>query len=144
MTELNGEMLAELRAAFLTESMNVQRYAHFAEVAGIEGHLALAELFQKLCATTACVARGHLDLLQEVVDPATDLPMGGTGSNAACALAGELDETTRLYPRLATAAHDTGLADVASWFETLVALKKAHTARLEQALATVTPEGEAP
>ncbi|MFE0420249.1 rubrerythrin family protein [Streptomyces tendae] len=131
MAELNGRMYDALRAAFQTESMNVQRYAHFAEIAEIEGHVALASIFRDLQASAACVARGHLDLLQDVADPATATPIGESALNVAAGLNGELSESTDLYPALVAEAHEEGLADVAGWLETLCLLKTAHTTRLQ-------------
>ncbi|MFI7210890.1 rubrerythrin family protein [Micromonospora maritima] len=132
---MSSQLFADLRAAFASESMTAQRYAYFAEIAEIEGHLAVAQTLRELASTTDCVAHGHLDLLRFEADPSTRQPLGDTELNVAAALTGELHESADLYPKLSEHAHDEGLADVASWLETLTALKGAHVTRLQSTLA---------
>jgi rubrerythrin len=134
MLGMSSQLFGDLRAAFASESMAAQRYTYFAEIAEIEGHLELAQTLRELARTTDCVAHGHLDLLRFVADPSTRQPLGDTELNVAAALTGELHESTDLYPKLSEHAHDEGHADLASWLETLTALKGAHVARLEAAL----------
>jgi rubrerythrin len=134
MSELNDSLYRGLQSTFEAESANVQRYAFFAQIAEIEGHGETARLFRELADSLAVAAQGHLDHLRQVDDPATRLPIGGTEHNLAAALAGELDEGSGTYRALAEEARSEELPDLASWFETLVALKRAHVARLERAL----------
>jgi rubrerythrin len=144
MADLTPQPLADLRSAFAAEAMNAQRYAYFAEVAEIEGHAAVAKLFRDLTATAACVARGHLDFLQHAADPTTSRPIDDTRAQLVAALAGAAQEANEFYPQLAGKALDQGQADVASWLETLSALKRSHTAKLDQVLATLAePAGRA-
>jgi rubrerythrin len=138
MNDISATLHADLRTAFQAESMSVLRYIYFAQVAAIEGHQDTARLFTELAESLSCVAHGHLDFLRYVADPGTDRQIGDTAANLAAATFGELTESTNLYPRLATAAHTEGLADVASWLETLCALKRAHAARLDEALCGLT------
>lgn len=134
MGELSEGLFAELRDAFRAEAETVQRYTYFAQVAEIEGHQVVAKLFGDLAESVACVAHGHLDLLGQTADPTTDQPIGETPLNLAAALTGELREADDVYTRLTSLAHNEGHADVASWLTNLSALKKAHVAKLDQAL----------
>lgn len=137
MAELSKSLFADLRAAFATEAMTVQRYTYFAQVAEIEGHVEIADLFGELAESVACAAHGHIDFLQHIADPSTDSPIGETRLNLASALSGGLREATETYPRLAGTAHTEGLADVASWLETLSAHKKAQVAKIDRALTAL-------
>ena len=132
--------LAEgLQAAFAAESMSAQRYASFARTAEIEGLVDVARVFSELAESAACAAQGHLDMLG-YVDPATGLPIGDSGLNLASAVAAALKESSGTYPDLAAAAHGEGVADTASWLETMAALKKWHVTRLNEALGALSPE----
>ncbi len=130
--------MGDLRSAFVSESMATQRLSYFAEVAEIEGYTVVARLLREVLQSTVCVAHGHLDFLQHEGDPLTDRPIGDTRLNLAAVLTGELRDAVEVYPRLAEAAGRAGLADAASWFETLCALKRAHVRRLEAALTALT------
>lgn len=133
MTALSDGFFDQLRAAFIAEASTVLRFRYFAQISEIEGSLDTARLFTDLAESAACVAHGHLDFLQTVADPATGRPMGDTDLNLAAAVSSEIDAATVRYPALAQEAHNEGLADVASWLETLCALKHAHLARLTAA-----------
>ncbi|WP_223166589.1 rubrerythrin family protein [Nonomuraea sp. SYSU D8015] len=137
MSELSRSLFEGMREAFVAESMTAQRYAYFAQIAEIEGHLEVSKLLGELAESVACAAHGHLDFLQYVADPATDQPIGETHLNLASSITGGLQEADELYPRLAAIAHSEGFADVASWLETLCALKKTHVTKLNQALAAM-------
>jgi rubrerythrin len=130
------DLVSGLHAAFAAESMTAQRYAYFAQAAEIEGMLDLARLFSELAESAACAAHGHLDMLQDA-DPMTGQPIGESRLNLAAAMAAALREASEFYPGLAETAHAQGVADTASWLETLAALKKAHMARLNEALAAL-------
>lgn len=136
--ESNRELLAGLRTAFAAEAMTAQRFTYFARVADIEGYPEIARLFDEMAESIACAAHGHVDWLQQVADPATERPIGDTQLNLAASVESELDEASRLYPALAEAARSDGLDDVASWFDTLRALKAAHVDKLERALDELT------
>ena len=69
-----------------------------------------------------------------VADPATDLPIGETDRNLGAAIIAETYEYTELYPAMAAQARGDGFTDVASWFETLAKLKRAHVTTLKQAV----------
>jgi rubrerythrin len=130
------DLVAGLHAAFAAESMTVQRYTYFAQAAEIEGMVDLARLFTELAESAACAAHGHLDMLQ-YTDPMTGQPIGESRLNLAAAVSAALKEASDSYPALAATAHAGGVADSASWLETLGALKKAHVARLNDALTAL-------
>jgi rubrerythrin len=141
MSEFSEEILSGLRTAFTAEAAAVQRYSYFAQTAEIEGQMHVARLFSELADSLACAAHGHLDFLRDVADPVSEQPIGDTTLNLANAMAVELREATELYPNLASAALDAGLADVASWMMTLSALKKAQVAKLQEVLMDAAAEG---
>jgi rubrerythrin len=145
--ETSQELLSGLRTAFAAEAMTAQRFTYFARVADVEGYPDIARLFDEMAESIACAAHGHVDWLQHVADPSTDRPIGDTQLNLAAAVAGAVHEASQLYPALAEAARTDGFADVASWFDTLHALKSSHVAKLERALDALTaraPEGRLP
>jgi hypothetical protein len=70
-----------------------------------------------------------LQYLEEVGDPATGEPIGGTDDNLKAAIAGETHEYTDMYPGMARAARDEGFEEIADWFETLAKAEKSHAGR---------------
>ena len=77
---------------------------------------------------------GHLEYLEAVGDPATGLPIGGTGDNLKAAIAGETHEYTDMYPGMAKSARDEGFDEIADWFETLAKAERSHANRFQKAL----------
>lgn len=126
-----------LERSFADESGTVQRYEYFARIARIEGFLDTAELFSELAEGGLQSAHGGLDFLVRVADPATRLPFGETRRNLAVSIHAETWQFTELYPAMADKARADGFPDIASWFETLAKLKRAHVARLHRAAAEV-------
>jgi len=143
MTAPGPAFLAELATAFAAEAMAAQRYGYFARIAEIEGRTEMAVLFSRLAESVACVAQGHMDVLRDVGEE-NENPIGDTSTNLASAVKTELDEADSLYPRLKAAVLTEGLADVESWLTTVMALKQAHLARLDQALTGIVGGWEAP
>lgn len=126
-----------LVAAFTAESVNVQRYTYFAQVAEIEGHAEAATLFRQLAAHASCVAHGHLDQLG-MSEEETEEPVGDTAANLLASLRRERFDIHGALAGAAEEARDAGLPDLASWYRTLVALKSHHLRRLETALSNAT------
>ena len=85
-------------------------------------------------------ARGHLEDLEEVGDPAIGLPIGGTVDNLKASVAGEPHQYTDMYPGMAKAARDEGFDEIADWFETLAKAAKCHAGKLRKTLDTVLAE----
>ena len=79
-------------------------------------------------------ARGHLEFLEAVGDPATGLPIGATGDNLKAAIAGETHEYTDMYPGMARTAREEGFDEIVDWFETLAKAERPHAGRFQKAL----------
>ena len=75
-----------------------RRYLYFAAKADVEGYNDVAAVFRSTAEGETGHAHGHLEYLEEVGDPATGLPIGGTALNLAAAIAGETHEYTDMYP----------------------------------------------
>ena len=123
-----------LKDAFAGESQANRRYLYFAKVADVEGHPDLAGLFRDTAEGETGHAHGHLEYLEEVGDPATGKPIGGTSDNLRAAIAGETHEYTDMYPGMARTARDEGFDEIADWFETLAKAEKSHAGRFQRAL----------
>jgi rubrerythrin len=78
-----------LKAAFAGESQANRRYLYFAQKADIEGYNDVSAVFRSTAEGETGHAYGHLEYLEEVGDPATGKPIGGTADNLRAAIAGE-------------------------------------------------------
>jgi len=123
-----------LKDAFAGESQANRRYLYFAQKADIEGHNDVAAVFRSTAEGETGHAHGHLEYLEEVGDPATGLPIGGTTDNLKAAIAGETHEYTDMYPGMAKTARDEGFDEIADWFETLGKAERSHANRFQKAL----------
>src|SRR5918999_887369 len=65
-----------LKAAFAGESQANRRYLYFAAKADVEGHNDVSALFRSTAEGETGHAHGHLEYLEQVGDPATNLPIG--------------------------------------------------------------------
>ncbi|MBE0594103.1 MAG: rubrerythrin [Gemmatimonadales bacterium] len=126
-----------LKDAFAGESQANRRYLYFANKADVEGRTDVAALFRSTAEGETGHAHGHLDYLAKVGDPATDMPIGDTGSNLKSAVAGETHEYTDMYPGMAASARDEGFVEIAEWFETLAKAERSHANRFSKALAAL-------
>ncbi|HKJ95869.1 MAG TPA: rubrerythrin family protein [Gammaproteobacteria bacterium] len=135
MASLHGTKTHEnLKEAFAGESMANRRYLYFAQKADVEGHNDISAVFRSTAEGETGHAHGHLEFLEEVGDPATDEPIGGTEANLKSAIAGETHEYTDMYPGMARAARDEGFDEIADWFETLAKAERSHAGRFKKAL----------
>ena len=123
-----------LRDAFAGESQANRRYLYFANKADIEGQNDVAALFRSTAEGETGHAHGHLEFLEAVGDPATNLPIGRTRENLKAAVAGETHEYTDMYPGMAKSAREEGFDEVADWFETLAKAERSHANRYQKAL----------
>ena len=126
-----------LKDAFAGESQANRRYLYFANKADVEGRPDVAALFRSTAEGETGHAHGHLDYLAQVGDPATDMPIGDTGSNLKSAVAGETHEYTDMYPGMAAAAREEGFDEIAEWFETLAKAERSHANRFTKALSSL-------
>jgi rubrerythrin len=133
--QLKGSKTQEsLKAAFAGESQANRRYLYFAAKADVEGQNDVAAVFRSTAEGETGHAHGHLEYLEAVGDPATDLPIGGTRNNLKAAIAGETHEYTDMYPGMAKTARQEGHDEVADWFETLAKAERSHANRYQKAL----------
>jgi rubrerythrin len=133
--ELKGSKTeGNLKAAFGGESQANRRYLYFASKADVEGYNDVSAVFRSTAEGETGHAFGHLEYLEAVGDPATDLPIGGTAENLKSAIAGETHEYTDMYPGMAKIARDEGFHEIADWFETLAKAERSHANRFQKAL----------
>ena len=97
----------------------------------------MSALFRSTAEGETGHAHGHLEYLEQVGDPATNLPIGRTRENLKAAVAGETHEYTDMYPGMAKQARDDGFGEIADWFETLAKAEKSHAGRFQKALDTL-------
>jgi rubrerythrin len=128
---------ANLKEAFAGESQANRRYLYFAQKADVEGYPDVAALFRSVAEGETGHAFGHFDLLAEVGDPVTGVPVGATDDNLKSAIAGETYEYTEMYPGFAKSARDEGFDQAAEWFETLARAEKSHAGRFTEGLKHV-------
>jgi rubrerythrin len=126
-----------LKAAFAGESQANRRYLYFAQKADVEGFNDVAAVFRSTAEGEPGHAHGHLEYMDEVGDPATDAPIGGTDLNLKSAIVGETHEYTDMYPGMARTAREEGFDEIADWFETLAKAEKSHAGRFQKALDTL-------
>ncbi len=130
----DSKTLQNLKDAFAGESQANRRYLYFAQKADIEGHNDTAAVFRSTAEGETGHAHGHLEFMEEVGDPATGLPIGGTRANLAASIAGETHEYTDMYPGMTKTAREEGFDEIADWFETLAKAEKSHAGRFTRAL----------
>lgn len=123
-----------LKDAFAGESQANRRYLYFAAKADVEGYNDVSAVFRSTAEGETGHAHGHLEFLEGVGDPVTDLPIGSTESNLKSAIAGETYEYTDMYPGMASAARDEGFEEIADWFETLAKAERSHANRFQKSL----------
>jgi rubrerythrin len=133
--ELKGSKTEEnLKQAFAGESQANRRYLYFAAKADVEGYNDVSAVFRSTAEGETGHAHGHLDYLEEVGDPVTDLPIGATEDNLKSAIAGETYEYTDMYPGMAKAAREEGFDEISDWFETLAKAERSHANRFQKSL----------
>jgi rubrerythrin len=138
MPDLTGSKTFEnLKRAFASEAQANRRYLYFARLADVEGYPEIAGLFRDTAEGEAGHAQGYLDLIREVGDPATGLPIGDTPKNLESAIAGETHETLEVYPAMAATARAEGYLEIATWFERLAKAEGNHAARFKKGLDSI-------
>jgi rubrerythrin len=138
MQKLKGTKTHEnLKYAFAGESQANRRYLYFASKADVEGYNDVSAVFRSTAEGETGHAHGHLEFLEAVGDPVTDLPIGATADNLRSAVAGETHEYTDMYPGMVKAARAEGFDEIADWFETLAKAERSHANRFQKALDTL-------
>ena len=126
-----------LKDAFAGESQANRRYLYFAAKADVEGYNDVSAVFRSTAEGETGHAHGHLEYLEQVVVPATGLPIGETKLNLKSAVAGETHEYSDMYPGMAKQAREEGFSEIADWFETLAKAERSHANRFQKALETL-------
>jgi len=112
-----------LRDAFAGESQARNKYTYFAAVAQQEGYGKIAAIFLETADNEREHAKLHLNLLGGI---------GSTIDNLRAAAAGELDECTEMYPRMAQEAQEEGFPAIAFLFESIGKIEKTHQERYQK------------
>jgi rubrerythrin len=130
MAELKGSRTEKnLRAAFAGESQARNKYTYFASVAKKEGYEQIAAIFLETAEQEKEHAKLHLKALGGI---------GDTVANLKAAAAGESEETTDMYPRMAKEAREEGFDDIARVLEGIGRIERKHQERYEKLLQNLT------
>lgn len=114
-----------LKEAFAGESQARNKYTYYASVAKKEGYEKIAAIFQETADNEKAHAKLHFKLLNG---------LGTTAENLKAAAAGEEEEHTSMYPRMAQEAREEGFNDIAFMFEAIGAIEKRHKERYQKLL----------
>jgi rubrerythrin len=115
-----------LMDAFAGESQARNKYTYFASIARKEGYEKIAAIFQETADNEKEHAKLHFKLLAGI---------GTTADNLRAAAAGETDEYTDMYPRMAREAKEEGFADIAYLFDAIGRIERHHQERYSALLA---------
>ena len=126
-----------LKAAFAGGCQDNLRYLYFAEKADVEGYNDVSAVFRSIAEGETSHAHGHLEFLEEIGDPVTNLPVGPTLDNLKASIASETHEYTNMYPGMAKIAREEDFDEVADWFEILAKAERSHANRFQKALDTL-------
>ena len=124
-TEMN------LREAFAGESQARNKYTYFASVAKKQGFEQIAEIFLK----TAENEKEHAKLWFKHLGE-----LGDTAANLKAAAAGENEEWTSMYKRMAEEAEEEGFTVIAAQFRAVANIEKTHEERYQALLKNVLEE----
>ena len=130
MAELKGSKTEQnLRDAFAGESQARNKYTYFASVAKKEGYEQIAAFFLLTAEQEKTHAKLHFKALNG---------LGDTLANLKAAAAGEHEEWTEMYPRMAQEARAEGFAELARIFDGLAKIEKEHEGRYQALLENLT------
>jgi rubrerythrin len=129
MADIKGtKTMKNLMEAFAGESQARNKYTYFASAAKKEGYEKIAEFFLETAENEKEHAKLHFKYLGGI---------GSTIENLKAAAAGELEEHTDMYPRMAREARAEGFDEIAYVFEAIGDIEKAHKQRFLQLLKEV-------
>jgi rubrerythrin len=127
MADIKGTKTEQnLKDAFAGESQARNKYTYFASVAKKEGFEKIAAIFLETADNEKEHAKLHFKHLSGI---------GSTIDNLKAAAAGEREETTDMYPRMAREAKEEGFTDIAFLFESIGKIEKVHQERYQKLLA---------
>ena len=131
MANLKGTRTGKnLMEAFAGESQARNKYTYFASKAKKEGYEQIAAFFEE----TAGNEKEHAKIWFKLLCGG-DVP--GTADNLKAAAAGEHEEWTEMYKRMAAEAREEGFGDIASLFELVGNIEKEHEERYLKLLKNV-------
>ena len=114
-----------LQEAFAGESQARNKYTYFASAAKKEGYEKIAAIFLETAENEKEHAKLHFKHLSGI---------GSTIDNLKAAAAGETEEFTDMYPRMAQEARAEGFTEIAFLFESIGKIEKAHQQRYQMLL----------
>lgn len=117
-----------LEEALAGESMARNKYDYFSSVALKAGYVQIANIF----AETALNEKEHAKIWAKQLEL-----IGDVEANLKAAAAGELFETSKMYPRMAQEALEEGHPEIAKLFKEISEVEKAHEARYRKLLANL-------
>lgn len=131
MAELKGTKTEKnLMEAFAGESMARNKYTYFASKAKKDGYQQIAAIFEETAANEKEHAKLWFKFLCGGAIPSTE-------KNLVLAAAGENEEWTDMYARMAEEADVEGFADIAQLFRSVGAIEKEHEERYLKLLDNV-------
>ena len=111
-----------LMEAFAGESQARNKYTYFASKAKKDGFEQIASIFEE----TAGNEKEHAEIWFKLLCGGA---IPSTAENLKTAAAGENDEWTEMYKRMAADAREEGFADIAFLFDSVGAIEKEHEER---------------
>ena len=137
MPTLKGSKTANnLLHAFAGESQARNRYTYYSSIAKKEGYVQIANIFEETANQEKEHAKRLMKLLNaelkgEALHVEGDFPimLGTTAECLKAAAAGENEEWTDMYARMAKEAREEGFEDLAIKFENVGKVEKSHEAR---------------
>ena len=131
MAKLKGTKTEKnLMEAFAGESQARNKYSYFASKAKKEGYEQIAAIFEE----TAGNEKEHAKIWFKLICGG-DVPT--TTENLKAAAAGEHEEWTDMYKRMADEARGEGFSDIASLFESVGKIEKEHEERYLKLLKNI-------
>ncbi len=129
MADIKGtKTMKNLLEAFAGESQARNKYTYFASAAKKEGYEKIAQYFLETAENEKEHAKIHFKNLSGI---------GSTIENLKAAAAGELEEHTEMYPRMAREAREEGFDEIAYIFEAIGDIEEVHKKRFHQLLQEV-------
>lgn len=126
--------LEHIQALFARDAETLLRYRCFAAMARNEGADAVADLFERLAESQLVLAEGHLDVIRNVGDPFSGLPLRHNQELLHAAIVSEAHDADDLVPTFASVADAEGFAACASWIRNVGHLKTMNIERLKSLL----------
>ncbi|MDO4566761.1 MAG: rubrerythrin family protein, partial [Oscillospiraceae bacterium] len=134
MPELKGSKTEKnLWEAFAGESMARNKYSYYASKAKKDGYQQIAAIFEE----TAGNEKEHAKLWFKLLCGGSIL---STEENLKAAAAGENEEWTEMYARMAKEADEEGFTDIARLFRGVARIEKEHEERYLKLLENVEQE----